>query len=143
MNRQIEGIAPDEACFCAVLNKHMDTLGFEPRAFRMRSGCDTTTPCAPCMVRNLRRLKYQRFASPPYEACPLICHATHQRHYNHGHSQNWQQTRPQQQKAQAKPESTTVLYINVYTRSRPLPEHQWSSGRIHRCHRCDPGSIPG
>ena len=34
------------------LHKHcddlakMDTLGFEPRAFRMRSGCDTTTPCA-------------------------------------------------------------------------------------------------
>ena len=26
----------------------MDTLGTEPRAFRMRSGCDTTTPCAPC-----------------------------------------------------------------------------------------------
>ena len=26
----------------------VDTLGFEPRAFRMRSGCDTTTPCAPC-----------------------------------------------------------------------------------------------
>ena len=26
----------------------MDTLGFEPRAFRMRSGCDTTTPCALC-----------------------------------------------------------------------------------------------
>ena len=25
----------------------MDTLGIEPRAFRMRSGCDTTTPCAP------------------------------------------------------------------------------------------------
>ena len=24
----------------------MDTLGFEPRAFRMRSGCDTTTPRA-------------------------------------------------------------------------------------------------
>ena len=24
----------------------MDTLGFEPRAFRMRSGYDTTTPCA-------------------------------------------------------------------------------------------------
>ncbi len=21
--------------------------------------------------------------------------------------------------------------------------HHWSSGRIHRCHRCDPGSIPG
>ena len=26
--------------------RNMDTLGFEPRAFRMRSGCDTTTPCA-------------------------------------------------------------------------------------------------
>ena len=26
---------------------------------------------------------------------------------------------------------------------RFLPAHQWSSGRIHRCHRCDPGSIPG
>ena len=25
----------------------LDTLGFEPRAFRMRSGCDATTPCAP------------------------------------------------------------------------------------------------
>ena len=24
----------------------MDTLGFKPNAFRMRSGCDTTTPCA-------------------------------------------------------------------------------------------------
>ena len=28
----------------------MDTLGFEPRAFRMRSGCDTTTPCAPVLL---------------------------------------------------------------------------------------------
>ena len=26
--------------------KTVDTLGFEPRAFRMRSGCDITTPCA-------------------------------------------------------------------------------------------------
>ena len=24
-----------------------------------------------------------------------------------------------------------------------MQKHQWSSGRIHRCHRCDPGSIPG
>ena len=24
----------------------VDTLGIEPRAFHMRSGCDTTTPCA-------------------------------------------------------------------------------------------------
>ena len=28
------------------MHRCMDTLGFEPRAFRMRSGCDTTTPCA-------------------------------------------------------------------------------------------------
>ena len=26
---------------------------------------------------------------------------------------------------------------------RSRHEHQWSSGRIHCCHRCDPGSIPG
>ena len=26
----------------------MDTLGIEPRASRMLSGCDKTTPCAPC-----------------------------------------------------------------------------------------------
>ena len=26
---------------------NMDTLGIEPRASRMLSGCDTTTPCAP------------------------------------------------------------------------------------------------
>jgi hypothetical protein len=34
--------------FAASVCNHetMDTLGFEPRAFRMRSGCDTTTPCA-------------------------------------------------------------------------------------------------
>ena len=34
-------------------NRKMDTLGFEPRAFRMRSGCDTTTPCAPCSIAQL------------------------------------------------------------------------------------------
>ena len=27
-----------------VMHRHMDTLGFEPRAFRMRSGFDATTP---------------------------------------------------------------------------------------------------
>ena len=25
---------------------------------------------------------------------------------------------------------------------KELQQHQWSSGRMHRCHRCDPGSIP-
>ena len=28
-------------------HQEMDTLGIEPRASRMLSGCDTTTPCAP------------------------------------------------------------------------------------------------
>ena len=32
--------------FCLYAWFTMDTLGIEPRAFRMRSGCDTTTPCA-------------------------------------------------------------------------------------------------
>ena len=34
------------ACMLGMIIE-MDTLGFEPRAFRMRSGCDATTPCAP------------------------------------------------------------------------------------------------
>ena len=34
----------------------VDTLGFEPRAFRMRSGCDTTTPCAQMMNPKSARL---------------------------------------------------------------------------------------
>ena len=42
----------------------MDTLGIEPRAFRMQSGCDTTTQCA------RHRFPHRRFAccmlgSPP------------------------------------------------------------------------------
>ena len=36
-------MSPSSARCC----RSLDTLGFEPRAFRMRSGCDTTTPCAP------------------------------------------------------------------------------------------------
>ena len=40
--RRVAKAAQDWVCS---LNA-MDTLGFEPRAFRMRSGCDTTTPCA-------------------------------------------------------------------------------------------------
>ena len=32
---------------------------------------------------------------------------------------------------------------NVARHKKPSSQHQWSSGRIHRCHRCDPGSIPG
>ena len=32
--------------WCCLPHRGLDTLGIEPRAFRMRSGCDTTTPCA-------------------------------------------------------------------------------------------------
>ena len=43
--------APSEAL------QKMDTLGFEPRAFRMRSGCDTTTPCAQMMNPESARIR--------------------------------------------------------------------------------------
>ena len=32
-------------------------------------------------------------------------------------------------------------FIMMLTTS--IETHPWSSGRIHRCHRCDPGAIPG
>ena len=39
------------------------------------------------------------------------------------------------------------LYACLYHGSSALDarrtQRQWSRGRIHRCHRCDPGSIPG
>ena len=43
------------ACFLyfLVLERQMDTLGIEPRAFRMRSGCDTTYTMCP--------LRYSKF----------------------------------------------------------------------------------
>ena len=31
---------------------NMDTLGIEPRASRMLSGCDTTTPCAQLLLHD-------------------------------------------------------------------------------------------
>ena len=34
----------------------MDTLGIEPRASRMLSGCDTTTPCAQLSLDRILRL---------------------------------------------------------------------------------------
>ena len=55
----------------AVLQKYvvipvdMDTLGIESRAFRMRGGCDTTTPCAPCnKVELLTASVWQRTHDP-------------------------------------------------------------------------------
>ena len=33
-------------------------------------------------------------------------------------------------------------YQSIMCKKISVQLHQWSSGRIHRCHRCDPGSIP-
>jgi hypothetical protein len=34
------------------VNYEVDTLAFEPRAFRMRNGCDTITQCTHVLKRN-------------------------------------------------------------------------------------------
>jgi hypothetical protein len=44
------------------MNYKVDTPGFEPRALRMRRGCDTITPCA-------RLLKATGPAEPLAEHC--------------------------------------------------------------------------
>ena len=36
-----------------------------------------------------------------------------------------------------------TLVLKDRMRCKHIPQHRWSSGTIHRCHRCDPGSIPG
>ena len=56
----------------------LDTLGFEPRAFRMRSGCDTTTPCAleSKYAENKEHAKIQRGvvrAAARAAACHIHC----------------------------------------------------------------------
>ena len=38
----------------------VDTLGIEPRAFRMRSGCDATTPCAPYLQGRKHSIRKSR-----------------------------------------------------------------------------------
>ena len=43
-----KGFAMSEQMLQWKLSASMDRLGIAPRAFRVRSGCDTTTPCAPC-----------------------------------------------------------------------------------------------
>lgn len=50
--------------------------------------------------------------------------------------------RPRRQAPEAAWWRTGLLPQMLATRGMPA-EHQWSSGRIHRCHRCDPCSIPG
>ena len=44
----------------------VDTLGIEPRAFRMRSGCDTTAPCAPCSIAQRGRILYNWSGKPAF-----------------------------------------------------------------------------
>ena len=46
--------------------------------------------------------------------------------------------------------TTTTTTHKDFARNKKAPanvkrtyQHQWSRGRIHRYHRCDPGSIPG
>ena len=51
----------------------MDTLGFEPRAFRMRSGCDATTPCAPCRSNGVLLLSLDTVTGVPYGAGGAWC----------------------------------------------------------------------
>ena len=57
----------------------VDQLGFEPRAFRMRSGCDTTTPLA--------QLQYNSVAGHNaccHRTCTLVLHSNFSS--NKGHS---------------------------------------------------------
>ena len=50
----------------------MDTLGFEPRAFRMRSGCDATTPCAPWEQRAQQSVMRRQHALEGFPKIHLI-----------------------------------------------------------------------
>jgi hypothetical protein len=52
---------------------NMDTLGIEPRASRMLSGCDTTTPCAPMLLREGRLLHAQCPLCAVVRACVCVC----------------------------------------------------------------------
>ena len=51
--------------------RNVDTLGIEPRAFRMQSGCDTTTPCALCSSCNQAEHVLRKETAPPATATLL------------------------------------------------------------------------
>ena len=57
----------------------LDTLGIEPRAFRMQSGCDTTTPCAQLTKSNSRILTMRQRIIPTHpnhfrpSVIPMLC----------------------------------------------------------------------
>ena len=64
-HRNLQGVWPrrNRCGHVCIVDAHhvweMDTLGFEPRAFRMRSGCDTTTPCAQLICHGASPLGWQ------------------------------------------------------------------------------------
>ena len=88
----------------------IDTLGIEPRASRMLSGCDTTTPRALEM-----QCEAKSFLVPAQDETSNVVWVA---------------------RALCFPRVLCACYMLSQ-------QHQWSSGRIHRCHRCDLGSIPG
>ena len=51
--------------------KYMDTLGIEPRAYLMLSGCDTTTPCAPLAIGFMYQCSVRRVGNA---RAPAGCH---------------------------------------------------------------------
>jgi hypothetical protein len=68
------GVGPACRGFLAASRVHnMDTLGIEPRASRMLSGCDTTTPCAPMLMRGWRLLHAQCRLCGVVRACVCVC----------------------------------------------------------------------
>ena len=68
----------------------------------------------------------------------------------HGTSHQLQQTHSQTTRCPSTwlhTHTTTTTTHKDFARNKKAPanvkrthQHQWSSGRIHRCHRCDPGS---
>ena len=76
-------------------SKALDTLGFEPRAFHMRSGCDATTPCALNMMLNSI---YSQFDVPvcflPTEThCPQVPSDVGMKHGGTDREKEWHRTR--------------------------------------------------
>ena len=132
----------------------MDTLGIEPRASRMLSGCDTTTP------RALEVWHCKGFEGPsPGGEEKHRC-----RSKGGGPQRGDPGTAPRHVIKRSPWQSVFVAVLGADMTRRAAgagessqgagqrsccpcrnehQQHQWSSGRIHRCHRCDPGSIPG
>jgi hypothetical protein len=60
---------------CSSFNRAMDTLGIEPKAFRILNGCDAITSCAPCLRVWRDRPNWKPCAPcPSLESCPSRMH---------------------------------------------------------------------